>query len=446
MSFDSLGLLAELRRAVAEQGYTEPTPVQTQAIPAVLAGRDIMAGAQTGTGKTAGFALPNAAAFARGARTRGPQPRDPRPGADATRELAAQVAESVRTYGKHLPLRSAVIFGGVKINRRSTPCAAAWTSWWRRRAGCSITSRSGRSTSRGSRSWCWTRPIACSTWAHPRHPPDPRPAACGAAEPALLGDLPRRDQAARRRPAGLAGDDRGRAPQRAGRGRRAGHPSRRPRAQARAAVPPHRHERLAPGAGLHAHQARREPAVGAAGARRHQRRGDPRQQEPGRAHAGAGDFKEGAVRVLVATDIAARGIDIDQLPHVVNFELPHVPEDYVHRIGRTGRAGNEGEALSLVCVTSTACSRTSSGCSSATSAGRRPGYAPDPSIRAEPILNGRGRQGGGAQGHGRRSPSAATAGRTGHAAPRPQSKGGPRAAGNRATGGSGRSSGPRQPG
>jgi ATP-dependent RNA helicase RhlE len=160
-----------------------------------------------------------------------------------------------------------------------------------------------------------------------------------------------------------------------------------------------------------------------------------------------GDFKQGAVRVLVATDIAARGIDIDQLPHVVNFELPHVAEDYVHRIGRTGRAGNEGEALSLVCVDEHGLLKDIERLLKRDI--RRvvvPGYAPDPSIRAEPILNGRGRQGGGAQGHGRRSPSAATAGRTGHAAPRPQSKGGPRAAGNRATGGSGRSSGPRQPG
>jgi ATP-dependent RNA helicase RhlE len=161
------------------------------------------------------------------------------------------------------------------------------------------------------------------------------------------------------------------------------------------------------------------------------------------------DFKQGAVRVLVATDIAARGIDIDQLPHVVNFELPHVPEDYVHRIGRTGRAGNEGEALSLVCVDEHGLLKDIERLL------KRdlprvvvPGYAPDPKIRAEPIVTGRGRQGGSGQGHGRRAPSPSgsnTSGRTGHAAPRPQSKGGPRAAGNRATSGSGRSSGPRRP-
>ncbi|MEO1182013.1 MAG: DEAD/DEAH box helicase, partial [Cyanobacteria bacterium J06636_28] len=115
MPFDTLGLSAELLRAVNEQGYTEPTPIQSQAIPVILSGRDVMAGAQTGTGKTAGFTLPMLHQL-----SQKPIPKGRRPVRalvlTPTRELAAQVGDSVETYGRHLPLRSAVIFGGVKIN------------------------------------------------------------------------------------------------------------------------------------------------------------------------------------------------------------------------------------------------------------------------------------------------------------------------------------------
>jgi hypothetical protein len=128
------------------------------------------------------------------------------------------------------------------------------------------------------------------------------------------------------------------------------------------------------------------------------------------------DFKAGAVRVLVATDIAARGLDIDQLPHVVNFELPHVAEDYVHRIGRTGRAGNEGEALSLVCVDEAGLLKGIErllGRDIARSV--VPGYEPDPSIRAEPIVNGRGgRHGGGGRNGGQGQRQRAHHGRSGN--------------------------------
>jgi ATP-dependent RNA helicase RhlE len=156
------------------------------------------------------------------------------------------------------------------------------------------------------------------------------------------------------------------------------------------------------------------------------------------------DFKEYKVQVLVATDIAARGLDITELPQVVNYELPHVPEDYVHRIGRTGRAGNEGEALSLVCVDEHGLLRDIERLlKRELPRALVPGFAPDPSIRPEPIVNGRSRPGAGGQGHARRAPASQgsnTAGRTGHAAPRPQAKGGQRPSGNRASGG-GRSSG-----
>ena len=115
MSFDSLGLSAELLRAVADQGYTEPTPIQRKAIPVILDGKDVMAGAQTGTGKTAGFTLPLLQRLMQTPAARGRRPVRALV-LTPTRELAAQVGESVETYGRHLPMKSAVIFGGVKIN------------------------------------------------------------------------------------------------------------------------------------------------------------------------------------------------------------------------------------------------------------------------------------------------------------------------------------------
>ena len=447
MSFDSLGLLAELRRAVAEQGYTEPTPVQTQAIPAVLAGRDIMAGAQTGTGKTAGFTLPMLqrlhAAPAPAGRSHAIRALVLTP----TRELAAQVAESVRTYGKHLPLRSAVIFGGVKINpqidalRRGVDILVATPGRLLdhvsqrtidlSRVEILVLDEADRMLDMGFirdiRRILALLPAARQNLLFSATFPDEiRQLADTLLDSPAMIEVARRNAPAE----GVA---------------QVIHPVDRERKRELLshliATNGWRQVlvfmRTKHGANRLAEQLARDGISAAA------IHGNKSQGARTRA---LGDFKQGAVRVLVATDIAARGIDIDQLPHVVNFELPHVPEDYVHRIGRTGRAGNEGEALSLVCVDEHGLLKDIERLL------KRdiprvvvPGYAPDPSIRAEPILNGRGRQGAGAQGHGRRSPSAATAGRTGHAAPRPQSKAGPRAAGNRATGGSGRSSGPRRP-
>jgi ATP-dependent RNA helicase RhlE len=152
------------------------------------------------------------------------------------------------------------------------------------------------------------------------------------------------------------------------------------------------------------------------------------------------EFKQGVVRVLVATDIAARGLDIDQLPHVVNFELPNVPEDYVHRIGRTGRAGNEGQALSLVCVDETQLLRDIERVLNREIPRMQiPGYEPNPTIKAEPIPNGRGQRAGGT-----RQPARSGGG----ARPPARSGGGARssAAGARSparSGGADRSRGPR---
>jgi superfamily II DNA or RNA helicase len=149
MSFDNLGLKPELLRAVADKGYTAPTPIQLEAIPAVLSGRDVLAGAQTGTGKTAGFTLPILQKLgARGGRNPRALVLTP------TRELAAQVAQSIQDYGKYGDLRTLVVFGGVVA-----------TSWWPRPAACSIFANSVRCRSPKCRSSCSTKPIACSTWA-----------------------------------------------------------------------------------------------------------------------------------------------------------------------------------------------------------------------------------------------------------------------------------------
>jgi ATP-dependent RNA helicase RhlE len=445
MSFDSLGLLAELRRAVADQGYTEPTPVQAQAIPAILAGRDIMAGAQTGTGKTAGFTLPMLH------RLHAVRPAAPRGLAiralvlTPTRELAAQVGESVRTYGKHLPLRSAVIFGGVKINpqidalRRGVDILVATPGRLldhvsQRTLDLSkveilVLDEADRMLDMGFihdiRRVLALLPQARQNLLFSATFPDEIKALAD-----KLLDSPAMIEVARRN-----------AP--AERVAQVIHPVDRERKRELLS-----HliasngwrqvlvfTRTKHGANRLAEQLGRDGITAAA------IHGNKSQGARTRA---LGDFKQGAVRVLVATDIAARGIDIDQLPHVVNYELPHVPEDYVHRIGRTGRAGNEGEALSLVCVDEHGLLRDIERLlKRELPRALVPGFAPDPSIRPEPIVNGRSRPGAGGQGHARRAPASQgsnTAGRTGHAAPRPQAKGGQRPSGNRASGG-GRSSG-----
>jgi ATP-dependent RNA helicase RhlE len=269
-----------------------------------------------------------------------------------TRELAAQVQESVDTYGKHLPLTSAVIFGGVKINpqiaqlRRGVDILVATPGRLLDHAG------QGTLDLSASRSWCWTRPTGCSTWAS-----STTSAACWrscrdqrAPEPALLRHLLGRDQGPRQPAVEQPQADRGRARNTAA------------ETVSQVVHPVDRHRkrellshlvgandwrqvlvftRTKHGANRLAEQLDKDGLTAAA------IHGNKSQGARTRALAG---FKTGDVRVLVATDIAARGLDIDQLPHVVNFELPNVPEDYVHRIGRTGRAGNEGEAISLVCV------------------------------------------------------------------------------------------------
>lgn len=354
MSFLKLGLKAELVRAVSEEGYTSPTPVQVQAIPVILEGRDILAGAQTGTGKTAGFTLP----MLQRLHTRKPAGNRLQVRAlilTPTRELAAQVGESVKTYGKYLPLRSAVIFGGVGINPQIAKL---------RRGVDILVATPGRLLDHISQ-----KTVDLSNL-----------------EILVL------DEADRMLDMGFIRDIRrilALLPESGGRGRQnllfsatfsdeirqlAGSLLHNPAyievARRNATVetvdqivhPVDRvrkrellswligsknwrqvlvFTRTKSGANRLSEQLLKDGIRSAA------IHGNKSQEARTRALS---DFKNGNVRVLVATDIAARGLDIDQLPHVVNFDLPNVPEDYVHRIGRTGRAGNEGAAVSLVCV------------------------------------------------------------------------------------------------
>jgi ATP-dependent RNA helicase RhlE len=161
MPFAAFGLLPELTRALADRNYMQPTPVQARVIPEILGGRDILAGAQTGTGKTAGFALP----LLQRLHALPNPPRAPRAVVLVpTRELAAQVADSIKSYGKYLRLRTLVIFGGVSINPQIDALARGLTSWSQRPAVCSIMPSREPSISRASRFWCSTKLIGCSTW------------------------------------------------------------------------------------------------------------------------------------------------------------------------------------------------------------------------------------------------------------------------------------------
>lgn len=393
MSFDTLGLRAELVRAINEQGYTEPTPIQLQAIPVVLAGKDVLAGAQTGTGKTAGFTLPLLQRL-----SERPIDNNKRPiralVLTPTRELAAQVAESVTSYGRHLPLKSTVIFGGVKINpqkeklRRGVDILVATPGRLldhvnQRTVDLSqveilVLDEADRMLDMG-----FIRDIRKVLALLPQNT-DRQNLLFSATfsneikqladrllnQPELI-EVARRNTTAEQIKQVIHPVDKGRKRE------MLSHMIGSRNWQQVLVFTRTKH-----GANRLAQQLEKDGLSAAA------IHGNKSQGARTRALAG---FKNGEVRVLVATDIAARGLDIDQLPHVVNYELPNVPEDYVHRIGRTGRAGNEGEAASLVCVDEHKLLRDIERLLKC----ELPkvvleGYAPDASIKAEPIQNGKG--------------------------------------------------------
>ncbi|WP_436876071.1 ATP-dependent RNA helicase RhlE [Siccibacter turicensis] len=403
MSFDSLGLAPEILKAIAEQGYTQPTPIQQQAIPAVLAGRDVMASAQTGTGKTAGFTLPLLQLLTQ----QTPHAKGRRPVRalilTPTRELAAQIGENVSDYSKYLDIRSLVVFGGVSINPQMMKL----------RGGVDVlVATPGRLLDLEHQNALKLDSVEILVLDEADRMLD-----MGFIHDIrrVLSKLPARRQNLLFS-ATFSDDIKGLAekllhnPLEVAVARRN---------TASEQVTQHVHfvdkkrkrellsqmigegnwqqvlvfTRTKHGANHLAEQLNKDGIRSAA------IHGNKSQGARTRALA---DFKTGDVRVLVATDIAARGIDIEELPHVVNYELPNVPEDYVHRIGRTGRAAATGEALSLVCVDEHKLLRDIERLL------KReiprialPGYEPDPSIKAEPIVNGRQQQrGGGGRGQG----------------------------------------------
>jgi len=346
MTFDALGLRADLLRAVHAQGFSEPTPVQARSIPLILAGRDVMASAQTGTGKTAAFCLPLLE------RLDAPAGRQSAPRAlilTPTRELAAQVHDNLRDLGRHTALRSAVVFGGVNINpqidrlRRGIDILVATPGRLidlvdRRavdlaRLETLVLDEADRMLDMGFRpaierilralpesrqtllfSATFSAEIRQLAGRFLNRPERVETAPPNSTVEAIAQQAIRVDQSRKRELLSwMIGDNNWRQVLVFTRTK-------------------HGANRLA----------RQLESDGLAAAAIH---GNKSQGARTRALK---DFKHGRLRALVATDIAARGLDIDQLPHVVNYEIPEVPEDYVHRIGRTGRAGRDGVALSLV--------------------------------------------------------------------------------------------------
>jgi ATP-dependent RNA helicase RhlE len=351
MSFASLNLIPELLRAVEEQGYTEPTPIQAKAIPAVLERRDIMGCAQTGTGKTAGFTLPLLHLLAPHANTSTSPARHPVRALvlTPTRELAAQVEESVRTYGKYLPLRAAVVYGGIDI-KPQIKALQAGVEIVVATPGRLLDHLQGRSINLSQvqilvldeadrmldmgflpdlkRILATLPPFRQNLLFSATFSNDIKK---------LAGEIMRSptmiEVARRNAPADLVthqvyeidGAQKHKLLEHLIRSREIG----------QALI----FTRMKRDADRLARQLIRD---GFAAAAIHS---DRTQNERTQA---LDDFKTGKTKLLVATDVAARGLDIDQLPFVINYELPNTPEDYVHRIGRTGRAGSPGEAISLV--------------------------------------------------------------------------------------------------
>jgi ATP-dependent RNA helicase RhlE len=351
MSFASLKLLPELLHAVADQGYEEPTPIQAQAIPAILARRDIMGCAQTGTGKTAGFTLPLLQLLAPHANASPSPARHPVRALilAPTRELAAQVEESVRTYGKHLSLRSAVVYGGIDIGPQmkalhggveilvATPGRLLDHLHQKTvnlsRVEILVLDEADRMLDMG-----FLPDIKRILAVLPRQRQNLLFSATFSDEiRRLAGELlhsPTMIEVARRNaPADLVSHQVYEVPAARKRALLAHLIRTRNIAQLLVFV------RMKRDANRLARELVRDGINASA------IHSDRTQAEREQALA---EFKQGKVTTLVATDIAARGLDIEELPFVFNYELPHTPEDYVHRIGRTGRAGLPGEAISLV--------------------------------------------------------------------------------------------------
>jgi len=347
MSFDSLGLSAPILAAVKEQGYDTPSPIQAQAIPLVLKGRDVMAAAQTGTGKTAGFTLPLLQRLSDGAPAKPNQIRalvlTP------TRELAAQVADSIATYGKNLPLKSAVVFGGVKINpqmmklRKGVDILVATPGrlldLYNQNAvrfnqvEVLILDEADRMLDMG-----FIHDIRKIMALMPQQRQNLMFSATFSPEIRKLAKTIVND------PAEISVSPRNTTAEAVEQYICPVDKSKKSGLLAQLIKDNQWHQVLVFSRTKHGAN-RIAKQLDAAGIPATAIHGNKSQGARTKALA---DFKRGAVQTLVATDIAARGIDITDLPYVVNFDLPNVSEDYVHRIGRTGRAGATGLAVSLV--------------------------------------------------------------------------------------------------
>ncbi len=399
MSFTNLGLNESLLKAVKEQGYTSPTPIQKQAIPVVIEGKDVLAAAQTGTGKTAGFTLPLLERLSE---------THPKMGnkqirvlvLTPTRELAAQVAESIKTYGKYMKYSSTVIFGGVGIHpqlatiRKGVDIVIATPGRLLDIAGQKgidfsaietlVLDEADRMLDMG-----FIHDIKKLMKMMPKEKQtllfsatfskEIKQLASGLLKDPVLVEVARENTTAEQISQVVHYVDKSR---------------KRELLSQLIKTKDWRQvlvfTRTKHGANKLTKQLE-EAGISAAAIHGNKSQG-------ARTKALAA-FKANEIRVLVATDIAARGIDIDQLPHVVNYELPNVPEDYVHRIGRTGRAGMSGEAVSLVCVDEhKLLFDIEKFIKSPIKKVEIEAFRPDPSIQAEPIQNGRGggqKRGGG---------------------------------------------------
>ncbi len=393
MTFDELKLAPAILKAVREQGYETPTPIQAQAIPAVLEGRDLLGGAQTGTGKTAAFTLP---ILHRLTMTRSAQSRFGGTGVRAlvltpTRELAAQVEESVRDYGKYLQLSSTVVFGGVGLNPQID----------RLRRGVDIlVATPGRLLDlqqQGALDLGQVQFLVLDEadrmldmgFIHDVKkvlallPKDKQSLLFSATFSDEIRDLA---QGLLKDPLHIQVTPRNTTVQRI---TQVIHPVGRSKKKALLAHIIQEHNwsqvlvftRTKFGANNVAEYLQKNGITAMA------LHGNKSQTARTQALAG---FKSGDVRALVATDIAARGIDIDDLPHVVNYEIPNVCEDYVHRIGRTGRAGADGAAVNLVCLDEEGFMQDIERFTKQTIEVKVvPGFEAEPGEKAEPLAMGR---------------------------------------------------------
>ena len=392
MSFLNLGLCPQILRAVEEEGYTKATPIQAKAIPVILSKKDVLAAAQTGTGKTAGFTLPLLELLNKN------YSKDRKSVVKAliltpTRELATQVGQSVEVYGKYLPFKSAVIFGGVGINPQKAIL---------KKGVDIITATPGRLLDLVSQDCLdlskveflvldeadrmldmgFIHDIKKILSILPKHrqnllfsatfSPEIKKLADSLLKTPVLIEVSKANSTSHKVEQTVHHVDKERKKE------LLIHLLNKNSWRQVLVFTRTKH-----GANKLSEALIKDKITSAA------IHGNKSQ---GARTKALDDFKAGTVRVLVATDIAARGIDIDQLPHVINFELPNVPEDYVHRIGRTGRAGNSGDAISLVCIDEhdylLAIEKL---IKQKINKIAIEGFKVNPNIKAEPISNGRNR-------------------------------------------------------